>query len=252
MMKLKVILISLKFNDKYKNSDIGIIHFSHNCREMNKTVDLVAKGFDRDVDYGTMKDKLVEQFNKEIDNLNELDENDKTYKTKRKKIIRKLIYLLVAMIQLRNGSRISEACDALRNFIEEDDTNEKTIVKIAKSESTKYKKDTKEKYKTKKRFRKMMFPSKWIDYDIMPMIKKSKSAIQWSKDDRLKKRVLDFLLLNFKCNTHSLRYAFINYMLYDLKRPNEDVAKFVGHVNTSMLVRYTQLKNTDQIFDLDI
>ncbi len=63
--------------------------------------------------------------------------------------------------------------------------------------------------------------------------------------------VLNYMLRNFQCNTHSLRYAYINYMLYDKKQQMAIVAKFVGHSNLNQLMRYTQNKEVDKMFDID-
>ena len=41
-------------------------------------------------------------------------------------------------------------------------------------------------------------------------------------------------------------------MIYEEKRQSNDVAKFVGHVNVNQLVTYTQQKNCDKIFELDL
>ena len=40
-------------------------------------------------------------------------------------------------------------------------------------------------------------------------------------------------------------------MLYEKKIEMPLVAKFVGHSSVGQLVRYTQLKNTNKLFDLD-
>lgn len=206
----------------------------------------VNQGFDRDIDYKTIKKKLVKKYQDTMSEIKNLD----THATPKNRIIfNKLIYLLVACIQLRNGSRISEACAAFRKFINNTDIKNKVVVKIAKSECTKYKKGSGEKFVTPRRNRHIMFPNNWIDFDMFNEVKYHLDNIPVEK---LKKRVLDYLLKYFDCNTHSLRYAFINYMLYDLKRNMNDVAKFVGHSNLDMIVRYSQLKNTNQIFDLDI
>lgn len=209
----------------------------------------VAKGFDRDIDYQTMKNKLILEYKKIIDQINNLDIDIKSYISKRRFLMHKSIYLLVSMIQLRNGSRVIEACKAIRLFLNNDDLDEKVIVKIAKSESIKYKKDTKEEYVTKPRYRKMMFPLSWIECNFLEDIKFYLKKIE---NKSLKQRVLDYLIKYFKCNTHSLRYAYINYMLYDRKEEMSKVAKFVGHVDTMMLVRYTQLKNIEEMFDMDM
>jgi len=164
----------------------------------------------------------------------------------------KLIYLLIAMIQLRAGSRIIEAVKAWRQFIKKPELIEqdkKVIVKIAKSESVKYKKDSGEEYTTQPRFRKIKFPKEWIKLEFATDLKFYSDGID---NIHMKKRVLDYLRSYFNCNTHSLRYAFINYMIYEQKRPINDVAKHVGHANIAQLVTYTQQKNSDQIFDLDV
>lgn len=225
----------------------------------------IAKGFDRDVDYNKIKRKFVKDFNTYYNKLQSEDIDQ--WKSTRKLLIRKLVYLVIAMIQLRNGSRITEACEAIKLFLKKG-IDDKVVVKIAKSESIKYvhsgskrggsknfsgskKGGNRKKIITKPRYRKMMFP-KWFNNEIIELFQSDDEAKETIQNARLKRRVLDFLLRGYDCNTHSLRYAFINYMLYERKEDMNIVAKFVGHVNINMLVRYTQLKNTDKIFDLDI
>lgn len=208
---------------------------------------VIATGFDRGIDYEPMKNKLINCCKKYYDELVSLEKNTPHFKYKIGTVKSKILYCCIAMIQLRNGSRISEACGAMKYFCKEDNFNKRVIVKIAKSESIKYK-DGKQ-YTTKPRYRKMIFPINWIDnFDsIKDIIEEIFSTIPYS---RLKKRVLDYLLINHQCNTHSLRYACINYLIYDKERPLNDVAKFVGHVDLSMLTKYTQQKNCEKIFDL--
>lgn len=206
----------------------------------------IEKGFDRDIDFKTIKEKLLFELNSTYQRLLIAEKE-----TEKKILINKICYLMISIIQLRMGSRISEACEAFKLFIENNNIEKKQIVKIAKSEGMKYNHKTKKKFFAKARYRKMQFPD-WINKEIFEEIKLSPYVTSLLNSNRLKKRVLDFLLKNFDCNTHSLRYAFINYMLYEEKRPMNDVAKFVGHSTVSQLVTYTQIKNTDQIFDLKI
>ncbi len=199
----------------------------------------ISKGFDRNIDYETTKNKLIEEFNR-IKNINETNlYYDKCNKNK-------LIYLTISMIQLRNGSRISEACSAFKKFIEMNKFDNRVTVKIAKSEGLKYNRAKKEKVMMKARFREITFP-KWIDTEVITNLKSSHT--DFINDDRLKKRVLDYLLNNFKFNTHSLRYAFINHMLMVKNTPMNIVSKFVGHTTVNQLVTYTQNKHLDAIFD---
>lgn len=211
----------------------------------------VQHGFDRGIDFNTIKNKLIREYEILNNYLSDLDNEDKFYERRKKMIIHKKIYCIIALIQLRNGSRISEAVEAFKKFISFGEFNGKVLVKIAKSESIKYKKGTKEKFTTKIRYRKIMFPSDWIEFDYGD----DDDIISYSKDipnKKLQKRVLDYLLKHFDCNTHSLRYAFINHMLFDLGKEMAVVAKFVGHTNVQQLVTYTQQKQTDKIFDMDI
>lgn len=100
----------------------------------------------------------------------------------------------------------------------------------------------------------MMFPIKWIEKVninklILEIIKLNPQILN---KINLKKDICKFMERYFNGNTHSLRYAFINHLLYIEKRPITDVAKFVGHSNVNQLVTYTQRKNCEQIFELDI
>lgn len=154
------------------------------------------------------------------------------------------------MIQLRCGSRISEACSAFVLFCKKG-FDCKVTVKIAKSETTKYKTVGKKKQliTTKARFRNMIFPE-WVDASELRA-----DLCERLKDipfDKLKKRVLDYLLRYFNCNTHSLRYACINYLIYEKNLPLNTVAKLVGHVGLNQLTTYTQQKNVDKVFDIDM
>lgn len=213
----------------------------------NKYLEVEEKvecGFDRNVDYNEMKDRLIKKYKELQLELVEMD----TLKDKRKKIVEnQIIYCLVAMIQLKNGCRILEGCKAIKLFFEKEDLKNKILVKLAKSECTKKNKEG-ETFVTKARFRKVQFPFGWVDFEITEDFKKRLSNIEVIN---LKQRVLDYLLKYFDCNTHSLRYAFIGYMLYEKHVEMPLVSKFVGHKDVSMLVRYTQNKKADEIFDLN-
>ncbi len=209
----------------------------------------VEQGFDRNVDFKKMEKALKKAYKAAIVEYENLDKGDRYYKSKKRKVVNRIIYIIVALVQLSNGSRISEACDGVRQFLEADDYDSKIITKIAKSETTK-KKDGKE-YTTKARHRNLKFPSNWIE--IPDSLKDDLNEAFGNIDiDVLKKRVLDYLLKHHECNTHSLRYACINHLLYVKKIEPALCAKFVGHSNMAQLVRYTQKKECDKIFDLDL
>jgi integrase len=225
----------------------------------------IYKGFDRDLDFKVIRDKLINEYKKliEFDITNAKGELSKIF-------LKKVLYLTIAMIQLRNGSRISEAAIAFRLFLS-DPNKEMVLVQISKSQSIKFNKKEDKYIETKPRYRDMMFPVKWLGKETLELLvinyqqyifpKLSKKQTNYSENElkliettnkSLRKSVLQYLLDNFECNTNSLRYAFINYMISKEKRPLNEVAKFVGHKNVNMLVTYTQNKNMKEIFDLSI
>jgi hypothetical protein len=208
--------------------------------------EIIATGWDRGLDFEVIKNKLIkhlEKLNRSIHKANSRYEH--------KILTNKICYTIIAMIQLRNGSRISEACETFIKFINSNDLNSKIIVKIAKTTGKQYSRTQKKMIDKKKRYRKMIFPD-WINQDIIDEIRESKPLILLIQSKRLKNRVCDFLRMYFDCNTHSLRYAYINYMLTDKQMPMATVAKVVGHVNVNQLVTYTQQKNVDAALDMDI
>lgn len=207
----------------------------------------IATGFDRGIDFISIKEKLLLK----LQALYKKSRSEDSEKQK-KIMINQIAYIMIALIQLRNGSRISEAVNAFLEFLKKDDISDKVIVKIAKSDGAKYNRLTKEMIKKKPRYRKLMFPEDWIDLEIFEEIKDSKDRILKIPKDRFRQRVRDYMLKYFNCNTHSLRYAYINHMLYDLKQDMTAIAKFVGHTTVSQLVTYTQNKNTERLFDMKL
>ena len=205
----------------------------------------IKTGFDRNIDYSEIKTKFQDKV---TNTYKEYKKVNTPFKQKQLAIT--LCYLLIAMIQLKNGSRISEACRAFQKFFMSGEVDKKVTVKIAKSEGVKYNNKTKKKIIHKARYRQMKFPP-WFKEKIFYELRNSKLVLPLIKSDRLEKRVLDFLLNHFNCNTHSLRYACINYLLTEKKIEMATVAKFVGHTNVSQLVTYTQNKQVEKIFDID-
>ena len=135
--------------------------------------------------------------------------------------------------------------NAFIKFINSNDLDIKVIVKMLNPRKIQIR------LRPKQDISQIIFPD-WIDRDVFEDIRKSKPLILLIQNKRLKKRVLDYMLIYFNCNTHSLRYSFINYMLTDKQMPMATVAKVVGHVNVNQLVTYTQQKNVDAALELDI
>lgn len=200
-----------------------------------------SKGFDRGLKFSEIKEELIDHLTKHYKNLH------KPHTAfKKKKLINKLCYVLIALIQLRNGSRISEAVEAFLKYCDSDSTDEQVFVKIAKS-----RKNTKD-IQTKARYRKMVFPTSWIDMDIWDYVLTTKTLTKLIQNKRIEKRVLDYLLKFCNSNTHSLRYAYINHLLMDLKVPMNTVSKLVGHLRLDQLLSYTSNRAIDETLGMDI
>ena len=210
-------------------------------------------GFDRGVDFRTMKKKLIKGFYEQL----ELFKKSKYTKS----IGRSLIYILIEIIQLRNGCRITEAINAFEMFAK-NGIEDLVEVKVCKSESKKKawvlnkEKNIKELTDviTRARMRKIRFPIKWLNKtnDLAQFIKGLYDIFSHIFNRNLRGSICHFMLKKYNSNTHSLRYAFINYLIEVKKYDLALVAKSVSHSNTNQLVTYTQQKRADKILDLDI
>lgn len=212
---------------------------------INKEEPKVAQGFDRGLDFDEIKTRLVNHFEKLKKEYNELDKNDQYFKRRQQTKVKKIMYICIAIIQLRNGSRICEAVEAFKHFINKKKFDEPVTVKIAKTGCRRYMRSIKQYRITQNRYRKMYFPSEWIN--IGEFLDFFEFFSKMIPNKFLQKRVLDYLLYNFQCNTHSLRYCFINHLLYKEKVPLELVSKIVGHKTQTQIVAYIQNKNCNDV-----
>lgn len=201
---------------------------------------VISTGFDRGLDYENIKNKLVDSIAK----------NHAEYKKDPTRIkFNRLAYEVIGAIQLRNAARISEACKSFIAFMKKG-IDKRVIVKISKSDATKITK-TGEMKKMPARYREIVWPT-WFEPGIYKTLKESEFLEELIVSHRFTKRVLDHLLNHHDTNTHSLRYACANYLLYQEERPALDVAKFMGHRNGNTILTYCQKKNVDQIYDIDM
>lgn len=208
------------------------------------------RGFDRGIDFDKIKPLLLAELYKQY----EIYKNS-NFKTR---AYRSLIFLLIELIQLRNGSRITEAINAFKLFISNGVTD-KVRVKICKTGAAKkgwvLNKETNVKelkpVATQIRTRQMSFPSSWINNIDMQSLLKDLASEENDliNHNGLQVLICKYMTRKFNCNTHSLRYAFINYMVYKNKKPIEIIAKFVGHKDTKQIITYTQRKHVNDIFD---
>ncbi|MEM0303167.1 MAG: hypothetical protein QXI54_08385 [Archaeoglobaceae archaeon] len=131
--------------------------------------------------------------------------------------LRRKTKLAILITQLRNGSRISEAIEAISLF---KSTGERELaVKVRKKRG-------------KEEFRKMIIPEQ-IKANHIVEIPSKEAVIMFAK------RRYDF-------NTHSLRYAFISYLAKRGVSP-QIIAKITRHSKLDMILNYTQEKLADEI-----
>ena len=136
-------------------------------------------------------------------------------------------YASILLIQLRNGSRVSEALEAARKFIEEG--SRKVKVRVRKRSD-----DHK---------RLMIMPEELKHQDL-------RICIDILNEDEAKvlNRVKVYAEKVLNINTHSLRYAYITYLLKNGVNP-AIVAKITGHKKLDYILKYTQVRTAEEALE---
>jgi len=135
-------------------------------------------------------------------------------------------YAAAALIAFRNGSRIGEAIEAFKEFLRT--SKVRIYVKV-------------EKHK-KEDYRLMIIPKELVEEDFSvcrELLGKSKDVIRANVNRYLHRRL--------GINAHSLRYAFITYMLRKCVNPSIIVA-ITGHKNLNMILKYTERKEAERFW----
>ena len=130
----------------------------------------------------------------------------------------------ILLIQLRNGSRVSEAVRAFKAFL-----NTKSVeveVQVSKV--------------SKKRTRLMVIPQELLS--IAPSCRDLKDV----EEKVLVNRVKNYCVDTYGFNTHSLRYAFITFLLRQGVSP-AIIAKITKHSRLDFILTYTQEKAAEEI-----
>ncbi|MEM1690869.1 MAG: hypothetical protein QXG48_05400 [Thermofilaceae archaeon] len=132
-------------------------------------------------------------------------------------------YAFILLIQLRNGSRVSEAVRAFREYLSTG--RSEVLVPLSK--------------KRRSEMRLMVIPEVGFDrtsvVDLLDL-----------EERLLIKRVKMYALRRLKVNTHSLRYAFITYLLKQGVNPTI-VARVTGHTKLDFILHYTQAKEAERV-----
>lgn len=174
--------------------------------------------------------KRVSQVGKDI-KFNRCPEN-----IGRRKIARAIHYFL-AMIQLRNGCRISEAS---RSFIAWLDNGDRKL-KVKLSKKRRYEERmiiipfTRVAPCWRTLFKGYLASFKIDDEEALAKELSRKSKIFWSKEG---------------VNTHNIRYAFVTY-LSKKGYPPQVIAKVIGLSKYDIIVTYTQKHYANELLELD-
>jgi len=184
--------------------------------------------FDKNLDYEIIKERISNKIIELIIDLH-LDRNDKK--------LQALSNCTIALIQLVNGSRISEAIKATEYFVR-NKHKQSMYVKISKRQDLAN--------------RVMKLPNE-VDLFILEAIGITFNTYDIENKDHMAKlssKVRTYLYDHFdKINTHSLRYALINYLAIKKNVPLNLVSKIVGHKSMNQLVSYTQNKHVDNMLE---
>ncbi len=141
-------------------------------------------------------------------------------KLKRATRLNQKCYLYILLIQLRNGSRVSEAVRAFKEFVTKHVRECEVLVSKKKNKET----------------RPMILPAE-ISLDDLSAC----SELVTVDEKKLVNRVKVFAVRNLKINTHSLRYAFITYLVKSGVSPAL-IARLTHHSKLDYIVHYTQSK----------
>ncbi|HID15992.1 MAG TPA: hypothetical protein EYP16_04230 [Candidatus Atribacteria bacterium] len=146
----------------------------------------------------------------------------------------KFFYDCVLLTQLLNGSRVSEALDAVLQY-----------GCTGETEPTVYVRKTRRKHPNAKiRYRKIVIPRE---------VRKFKSVLEYcmylknKNFERLKKNIIEYCRREYGFNTHSLRYAFITYMALKKNVNVVIIKKITKHSSVEMIGRYVQTKQAEEL-----
>jgi len=137
---------------------------------------------------------------------------------------------VVLLVQLRNGSRIGEAIEAVKEFCNAKGRADSVRVRVEKHA----KGDT----------RLMVLPEELRGAQGRGYLRQACLRLSRVKAPRVD--IADYCRRAYGFNTHALRYAFITYMLKRGVSPSI-VAKITGHRNLSYILHYTELKTAEDI-----
>jgi integrase len=136
-----------------------------------------------------------------------------------------LCYDAILLTQLRNGSRISEAVRAFKEFLRSGAVEIQVKLSKRRDGAT----------------RLMIIP-----VEVDRQVREACRELLGLDEKTLKERVRVYAYHTYNWNTHSLRYAFITHLLR-LGVESAIISKITGHKNLNYIITYTQRKTAEDI-----
>jgi len=137
-------------------------------------------------------------------------------------------YDVILLVQLRNGSRVGEAVEAVKAFCSEGRNTVRVRVEKHKGNDT----------------RLMVLPEELRNREGRDLL--ARACIKLTKLKDAKNSVKVYCKATYGFNSHSLRYAFITYLLSKGVSPSF-IARITGHRNLSHILTYTEMKTAEDI-----
>ncbi len=137
---------------------------------------------------------------------------------------------VVLLVQLRNGSRIGEAIEAVKEFCNAKGRADSVRVRVEKHA----KGDT----------RLMVLPEELRGAQGRDYLRQACLRLSRVKAPRVD--IADYCRKAYGFNTHALRYAFITYMLKRGVSPSI-VAKITGHRSLDHILHYTEVRLAEEV-----
>jgi hypothetical protein len=196
------------------------------------------KSWDYNLDYESTYKSIVS----EISTLRrELDQGNITGKK-----LKKFCYLVIGLIQIRNGARIGEVAEAMKLFCNGSHNRDvETLVQKRKDEY----------------YRQIVLPGEITAADInyiKPVIDE-RFGKDWQGRAANQNKMLfvqtvsRFFKNTFGFSTHALRYCFISFMAVTKKLQPNVIAKITGHRTLDMILNYTNKKLADfELFNMSL
>jgi hypothetical protein len=191
------------------------------------------KSWDYNLDYESTYKSIVS----EISSLRrELDQGNITGKK-----LKKFCYLVIGLIQIRNGARIGEVAEAMKLFC--NGLHNRDVETLVQKRKDEY-------------YRQVVLPGEITAADInyiTPVIQE-----RFNKTDKQNKilfvqTISRFFKNTFGFSTHALRYCFISFMAVTKKLQPNVIAKITGHRTLDMILNYTNKKLADfELFNLKL